>query len=127
MSERPPQLVLLESSVKQIDSPGKDYRINALHGVASRGALDLADAETIDRARKMWWLRPRNVENEKYTADGANFDHDERDFRKGFGVALQLSAGLQKARKLIGPRRSRRGEADISRPTCKGNENRASG
>lgn len=57
---------------------------------AVRGALALAGAETVDRAREMWWLGIRDVEKEKYTAEDANFDHDERDFRGGFEAALQL-------------------------------------
>jgi hypothetical protein len=57
---------------------------------AVRGAFELAGAETIDRAREMWWLGLRDVEKEKYTAEGANFEHDEADFRAGFEAALQL-------------------------------------
>jgi hypothetical protein len=38
----------------------------------------------------MWWLGLRDVEKERYTTDGANFEHDERDFRGGFEAALQL-------------------------------------
>ena len=57
---------------------------------AVRGALLLSGAETIDRAREMWWLGLRDVEKEKYPVDGANFEHDERDFRAGFEAALQL-------------------------------------
>lgn len=57
---------------------------------AVRGALESAGSETVDRAREMWWLGLRDVEKEKYTAAGANFDHDERDFRSGFEAALQL-------------------------------------
>ena len=57
---------------------------------AVRGALVLAGAETVDRAREMWWLGLRDVEKEKYTADGGSFEHDERDFRSGFEAALQL-------------------------------------
>ena len=57
---------------------------------AVRGALELAGAETVDRAREMWWLGLREVEKEKYFADGANFEHDGPDFRGGFEAALQL-------------------------------------
>jgi len=57
---------------------------------AVRGALELAGAETVDRAREMWWLGLRDVEKEKYTARGGNFERDERDFRSGFEAALQL-------------------------------------
>jgi hypothetical protein len=57
---------------------------------AVRGALELAGAETVDRAREMWWLGLRGVEKERYTTDGSNFERDERDFRGGFEAALQL-------------------------------------
>jgi hypothetical protein len=57
---------------------------------AVRGALELAGAESVDRAREMWWLGLRDVEKEGYEADGANFEDDERDFRAGFEAALQL-------------------------------------
>jgi hypothetical protein len=57
---------------------------------AVRGALELAGAESIDRAREMWWLGLRDVEKEKYKADGADFERDEVDFRAGFEAALQL-------------------------------------
>jgi hypothetical protein len=57
---------------------------------AVRGALEVAGAESGDRAREMWWLGLRDVETERYSADGANFEHDERDFRAGFEAALQL-------------------------------------
>jgi hypothetical protein len=57
---------------------------------AVRGALELAGAETVDRAREMWWLGLRDVEKERYTAAGADFERDERAFRGGFEAALQL-------------------------------------
>jgi hypothetical protein len=57
---------------------------------AVRGALEHAGAESVDRAREMWWLGLRDVEKEGYEADGANFGDDERDFRGGFEAALQL-------------------------------------
>jgi hypothetical protein len=57
---------------------------------AVRGALELAGAESVDRAREMWWLGLRDVEKERYTAGGDDFEHDERAFRGGFEAALQL-------------------------------------
>jgi len=57
---------------------------------AVRGALEFAGAESIDRAREMWWLGLRDVEKERYTADGADFEHDEGDFRAGFEAGLLL-------------------------------------
>ena len=59
-------------------------------GDAVRGALELGGAESVDRAREMWWLGLREVEKEKYTAVSVNFEKDEHVFRKGFEAALQL-------------------------------------
>jgi hypothetical protein len=36
---------------------------------AVRGALELAGAESVDRAREMWWLGLRDVEKEGYAVD----------------------------------------------------------
>ena len=43
---------------------------------AVRGALEHAGAESIDRAREMWWIGIRDAEKEKYKADGSNFEDD---------------------------------------------------
>lgn len=53
----------------------------------ARGAMDRAGAETIDRAREMWWIGLRDVEKEHYTADGGDFDRDEPAYRDGFEAA----------------------------------------
>ena len=55
---------------------------------AVRGALENAGAESIDRARHMWWLGVRDVEKEKYERTGGDFENDESDFRRGFEAAL---------------------------------------
>jgi hypothetical protein len=55
---------------------------------AVRRALEDAGAESIDRAREMWWVGLRDAEKETYQAQGGNFDEDERYFRCGFEAAL---------------------------------------
>lgn len=55
---------------------------------AARGAFDDAGAESVDRAREMWWIGLRDVEREHYQADGKNFEQDEPYFRRGFEAAL---------------------------------------
>lgn len=55
---------------------------------AVRGALENAGAESIDRARDMWWVGLRDAEKEKYETTGAKFEDDERYFRCGFEAAL---------------------------------------
>ena len=54
---------------------------------AVRGALEDGGAESIDRAREMWWVGLRDAEKETYQAHGRNFDEDERYFRCGFEAA----------------------------------------
>jgi hypothetical protein len=55
---------------------------------AARGAFEAAGAESVDRAREMWWIGLRDVEKEHYQVDGRNFEEDEPDFRYGFEAAL---------------------------------------
>jgi hypothetical protein len=55
---------------------------------SARGALDRAGAETIDRAREMWWIGLRNAEREHYTAErGEDFEREEPGYRAGFEAA----------------------------------------
>ena len=63
---------------------------------AVRGALEDAGAESIDRAREMWWVGLRDAEKETYQAQGGDFDEDERYFRCGFEAA-QHSANRGKS------------------------------
>ena len=55
---------------------------------AVRGVFDHDGAESVDRAREMWWLGLRDVEKEHYQSKGGNFDQDETYLRAGFEAAL---------------------------------------
>lgn len=71
----------------------------------ARGVFEAAGAETIDRAREMWWLGLRDAEKEHYHADGGNFGDDERYFRAGFEAALHSKnrgKSYQEAHKALG-------------------------
>jgi hypothetical protein len=61
---------------------------NDTQAEAVRGALENAGAESIDRAREMWWLGLRDIEKERYESKGGDFEGDERYFRCGFEAAL---------------------------------------
>ncbi|HZP31827.1 MAG TPA: hypothetical protein VFB23_00595 [Candidatus Acidoferrales bacterium] len=63
-------------------------RVDDQMAEAARGAFDDAGAESVDRAREMWWIGLRDVEKEHYSADGKNFEEDEPHFRSGFEGAL---------------------------------------
>lgn len=60
---------------------------NGAQAEAARVELERAGAESIDRARHMWWLGVRDVEKEHYRANGGDFDKDETEFRRGFEAA----------------------------------------
>lgn len=62
---------------------------NSQQEKAIRGALEDAGAESIDRAKEMWWVGLRDVEKEQYKPeDGATFEDDERYYRAGLEAAL---------------------------------------
>lgn len=52
-----------------------------------RRTLAATGAESIDRAREMWWRGARDVEKEHYAATGSDFDKQEPDYRAGFEAA----------------------------------------
>jgi hypothetical protein len=58
---------------------------------AIRHALEHAGAESVDRAREMWWVGLRSVEKERYEESGRHFEGDEQSFRRGFEAALRRS------------------------------------
>ncbi|HLY18576.1 MAG TPA: hypothetical protein VKR61_15195 [Bryobacteraceae bacterium] len=55
----------------------------------ARKLLADAGAESLDAARKDWWLGLRNAELEHYRALGHNFELDEELYRTGFESALR--------------------------------------
>lgn len=52
-----------------------------------RAAMTAAGAESIDAARKQWWIGLREAEKETYRALGEDFERDEVNFRTGFEAA----------------------------------------
>ena len=59
---------------------------------AVRSVLTASGAETIDAARKQWWLGLRDGEAERYAAGGGSFAADEEMYRRGFETALHADA-----------------------------------
>jgi len=55
----------------------------------ARRLLIKAGAESLDAARKDWWLGLRDAEQEHYRALGHNFEQDEDAYREGFESALR--------------------------------------
>ncbi len=54
----------------------------------ARLALEESGAESIDAARKAWWIGLRDVENEHYTADEKHLVDAEPSYRRGFEAAM---------------------------------------
>jgi len=52
-------------------------------------SLGDAGAESLDAARKDWWVGLRDAEQEHYQAAGHNFEMDEEVYRAGFESALR--------------------------------------
>jgi hypothetical protein len=57
-----------------------------------RDLLEECGAESVDAARKKWWIGLRDAEAEHYKADGRDFDTDEDTYRRGFEAALHADA-----------------------------------
>lgn len=55
----------------------------------ARELLANAGAESLDAARKDWWVGLRDAEEEHYRALGHNFEADEEIYRAGFESALR--------------------------------------
>jgi hypothetical protein len=53
-----------------------------------RELLSVEGAESVDAAREQWWIGLRSAEREHYSAQGRNFDGDEKFYRLGFESAL---------------------------------------
>jgi hypothetical protein len=54
-----------------------------------RRALVQSGAESIDAARKAWWIGLRDPEKEHYEGDGKDFTDAEPTYRRGFEAALR--------------------------------------
>jgi hypothetical protein len=55
----------------------------------ARELLANAGAESIDAARRAWWIGLQDVEEEPYRALGYNFEQDRESYRAGFEAALR--------------------------------------
>jgi hypothetical protein len=67
-------------------------------------ALEAAGAESVDAARKQWWIGLREAEAVEYRGEGLDFERDESTYREGFEAALVVlarGAGERGAVKLL--------------------------
>lgn len=83
------ELFVYEDALRQGRTVVIAFVDDASRREAARAALDRAGAESVDRAREMWWVGLRDVEKEHYAATQGHFEEDEVDYRLGFECALR--------------------------------------
>jgi hypothetical protein len=54
-------------------------------------ALEASGAESVDAARKQWWIGLRDAEAVAYRSEGFDFERDEDTYRHGFEAALSAA------------------------------------
>jgi hypothetical protein len=81
------ELYIYEDALRQGRSVVIAFAENHAQVEAVHHALKHAGAESIDRAREMWWIGLRDIEKEHYDAGGEQFEQSEKEFRAGFEAA----------------------------------------
>jgi hypothetical protein len=81
------ELYIYEDALRQGRSVVIAFAENHSQVEAAHHALNRAGAESIDRAREMWWIGLRDIEKEHYEAGGDRFQQSEKEFRTGFQAA----------------------------------------
>jgi hypothetical protein len=84
------ELFVYEDALRQGRSVVIALAEDDVQAEVARAALIAAGAETIDKARHMWWIGVREAEKAKYDADGGSFEKDEEFYRRGFEAALNI-------------------------------------
>jgi hypothetical protein len=83
------ELFIYEDAMRQGRTVVVAMVANDAEANVARNVFTETGAESIDRAREMWWLGLHDIEKEHYQAHGGNFQKDERELQRGF-MAAQL-------------------------------------
>jgi hypothetical protein len=67
-----------------------------------RELLSVEEAESVDAAREQWWVGLRSPEREHYSAQGRDFDADEKFYRLGFEAALHARTRCKEYDQVLG-------------------------
>jgi hypothetical protein len=81
------ELYIYEDALRQGRSVVVAFAENHAQVEAAHHSLKRSGAESVDRAREMWWIGLRDVEKEHYDAGGEQFEQSEKEFRAGFEAA----------------------------------------
>jgi hypothetical protein len=82
------EMFVYEDALRQGRSVVIAFAENHTQVEAVHHALKEFGAESVDRAREMWWIGLRDIEKEHYEASGHEFEQSEKEFRAGFEAAL---------------------------------------
>jgi hypothetical protein len=69
---------------------------------SARRAMEEEGAESVDAARKQWWIGLRSAEQEHYLQLGGDFEQDEKFYRMGFEAALNARTRCQEYDQIMG-------------------------
>ena len=86
------ELHLYEAALRQGRSVLIAVAVDERQAQAAREALREAGAESLDKAREIWWSDLRAAEEKSYRAEGRDFALDENLYRRGFEAALHPRA-----------------------------------
>jgi hypothetical protein len=64
-------------------------------------ALEASGTESVDAARKQWWIGLRDAEALEYRAEGFHFERDEETYRQGFEAALSAATRGRADREVV--------------------------
>ena len=81
------ELYIYEDALRQGRSVVIAFAENHAQVEAAHHTLNESGAESIDRAREMWWIGLRDIEKEHYDAGAEKFQQSEKEFRAGFEAA----------------------------------------
>jgi hypothetical protein len=108
------ELYIYEDALRQGRSVVIAFAENHAQVEAAHRTLKEAGAESIDRAREMWWIGLRDIEKEHYDAGGEKFEQSEKEYRAGFEAA-QHPANRGRSYDENREQRSDAGESDAFR------------
>jgi hypothetical protein len=81
------ELYIYEDALRQGRSVVIAFAENHAEVEGAHHCLKQSGAESVDRAREMWWIGLRDIEKEHYDAGGEKFEQSEAEFRAGFEAA----------------------------------------
>lgn len=85
------ELFVYEDALRMNRSVVFAFAENEAAADSARQVIESEGAESIDAARKQWWIGLRSAEQEHYAALGKSFEEDEEFYRLGFEAGLRAA------------------------------------